>query len=148
MTITVELKTKQSVSVKYLRAVCGVRYWEDATVNGVEDADGKLIPRGSGEKDHLGGGEWSPVIDLATGKIEGWPEGTTADIHYKVYDDGLYQLLDADRNVVAERNGYVIKMMCPEGGGYGDYVIMTVGADGTIAKWKVDLREFENEDPA
>jgi hypothetical protein len=144
--LTIEVVTKQRRPVKYLRAECGVRYWEDATVNGVEDADGKLIPCGSGERDDLGGGKWSPVIELATGKIEGWPQGTTADIHYKVCDDGLYQLLDADRNVVAEKDGYVINMMCPEGKGYGDYVIMKVGPDGVIANWEVDLREFESKE--
>ena len=34
-------------------------------------------------------------------------------------------------------------MMCPEKGGNGDYVIMNVGADGTIANWKTDLSDFE-----
>lgn len=32
-------KETKSVEVKYLRARCGVRYWEDATVNGEEDTD-------------------------------------------------------------------------------------------------------------
>ena len=126
----------QKLPVKFLRAECGVRYWEDATVNGVEDKDGSLIP--CRDKD-----TWAPVIDLATGKIEGWPEGTAADIHYKVCDDGCYSLLDADKEVVTSKDGYVVNMMCPEGKGYGDYIIMKVGADGTIANWKVDLREFE-----
>ena len=42
--ITLAVATTTRVPVKYLRAECGVRYWEDATVNGVEDTDGKLIP--------------------------------------------------------------------------------------------------------
>ncbi len=33
--------------------------------------------------------------------------------------------------------------MCPGGPGYGDYVIMAIGADGTIANWRVDLSDFE-----
>lgn len=132
----IEVATKSRLPVSYLRAVCHNRYWEDATVNGVEDTDGKLIPLREGDN-------WCPTIDLATGKIEGWPDGTTADIHYKVVDEGLYQLLDAHRQVVAEVDGYVINMMCPEGEGYGDYVIMKVGPDGTIANWKVDLSPFE-----
>lgn len=134
--LVIEVATKQRVPVKFLRATVGARYWEDATVNGVEDTEGDLIPCRDGIN-------WRPLIDLATGRIVDWPEGTTADIHYKSCDDNLFELLDADGHVVAKRGGYVIKMMCPEGNGYGDYVIMNVGADGTIANWKVDLREFE-----
>lgn len=66
---------KQDVEVKYLRVRCGVRYWEDATVNGVRDDDGSRIPCRDG------GGNWCPTIDLGTGKIENWPEGTTARLH-------------------------------------------------------------------
>lgn len=143
------LKETKSVPVKYIRARCGVRYWEDARVNGEEDADGSRIPLREGtpaDNDNLGGGNWRPTIDLDTGKIEGWPEGTTASIHYKVCDDGDYELLDADRNVVASIDGYVPSLMCPEGNGYGDYVIMEIAADGTIAKWVADLSEFEKTD--
>lgn len=143
------LKETKSVPVKYIRARCGVRYWEDATVNGEEDKDGSRIPLREGtaaDNDDLNGGNWRPTIDLDTGKIEGWPEGTTASIHYKVCDDGDYELLDADRNVVASVYGYVPSLMCPEGNGYGDYVIMEIAADGTIAKWKADLSEFEKTD--
>jgi hypothetical protein len=137
--ITIEVTTKRKVPVKYLRAECAVRYWEDASVNGVEDTDGKLIPLREGDN-------WAPTIDLATGKIENWPQGTTAQIHYKVCDEGKYLLLDADRSEVCIKDGYVISMMCPEGEGYGDYVIMNVAEDGTIDKWEVDLSEFEASD--
>lgn len=141
----------KSVPVKFIRARCGVRYWEDATVNGVEDADGSRIPCRKGtaaDNNNLGGGDWCPTIDLESGKIVGWPEGTTASIHYKVCDDGDYALLDAEQNVVAEIHGYVPSLMCPELEGFGDYVIMEIGADGAIAKWKADLSEFEKDDDA
>lgn len=134
--ITIEVTTKRRIPVKYLRAECGVRHWEDAIVNDVEDSDGKLIPLRNGDT-------WDVTIDLATGKIEGWPEGTAADIHYKVCDAGVYTLLDDARLQIKSIDGYVPKMMCPEGNGFGDYVIMKIAADGTIAKWKADLSEFE-----
>ena len=124
--LVIKVTTKKRVRVKFLQARCGVRYWEDATVNGIADADGKLIPFRDGDN-------WVPLIELATGKIVNWPNGTTADIHYKVCDDGSYQLLGDGGHVVLERDGYVIDMMCPEGAGYGDYVIMKVGEDGAIA---------------
>lgn len=146
-TLTLKVKRETLVPVHFLRAECGVRYWEDGTVNGVEDTDGSRIPlRDPKPNDHLGGGTWHLTIDLHTGKIEGWPHGTTADVHYKVCDDGLYSLLDANRAVVKTIDGYVIGMMCPEGKGYGDYVIMKIAEDGTIANWRVDLSDFEERE--
>ncbi len=132
----VVVTAKSEAEVKYLRATCGVRYWEDATVNGKEDTDGTLIPLRDGDT-------WKVTINLATGIIEGWPEGTTAEIHYKVCDEGIYELLDAERNVVMQHDGYVINMMCPEGRGYGDYVIMNIDGDGRIDNWLVDTRDIE-----
>lgn len=143
------LKEERSVLVKYLRARCGVRYWEDGHINGKEDADGSRIPLREGtaaDNDSLGGGNWCPTIDLDTGIIENWSKGTIASIHYKVCDDGDYELLDADRNVIKAIEGYVPSLMCPEGEGYGDYVIMNIDGDGRIAKWRADLSEFEKQE--
>ena len=132
------VKAANAIEVKYLRARCGVRYWEDATVNGVEDTDGN-VPCREGEN-------WCPLINLETGKIENWTEGVTADIHYKVCDDGEYDLLDAEKNVVTSIDGYVPNMLSPEENGYGDYVIMHVGTDGVIQGFRADLKYFEGGD--
>lgn len=141
------VKTTQRVPVKYLRAECGVRYWEDAEVNGEEDTDGSRIPcRRQEPNDKDGGGIWEPVIDLETGVIENWPAGTVASIHYKVCDDSAYELLDAERKVVKRIEGYVPDIMCPEGTGYGDYVIMEIDGNGKIADWEIDLKEFEKDE--
>ncbi len=140
------IRTDKFVEVKYLRARCGVRYWEYAIINGVRDEDGSRIPCREGtaaDNDHLGGGNWRPTIDLDTGRIENWPEGTTAQIHYKICDDGDYELLDAGRNVVKSIDGYVPAIMCPGDDGHGDYVIMNVGANGAIEDWRATLTEFE-----
>lgn len=138
MSITIELNQTVAKGVQYLKAECGVRYWEDGEVNGVEDEDGNLIPLRVGDT-------WVPTIDLETGIIQGWPDGTTADVHYKVCDDGQYSLLDADRNVIRSIEGYVPPMMSPGGSGYGDYVIMKIGPDGKIENWAVDLEYFTEE---
>lgn len=135
----VTVSVKREVEVVHLRARCGVRYWEDATVNGSSDDDGSRIPCRNGDN-------WCPTIELATGRIMNWPEGTTADIHYKVCDDGNYELLDKRRNVVKSIDGYVPDCMCPGGEGYGDYVIMTIGAGGVIANWRAALSDFERDD--
>lgn len=136
ISVNVTFTTKQSVPVRYLQAECGVRYWEDATVNGVEDADGTLIPCRDGDS-------WSPLIDLETGKIENWRQGVTASIHYKVCDDGVYMLLNEAKEEVHRIDGYVPEMLSPKDNGFGDYVIMDVDADGMIQGWKADLRAFE-----
>lgn len=130
------VKTTEMKPVKYLRAMCDVRYWEDAEINGVVDENGSLIPCRNGDT-------WDITIDLDTGKIENWPDGTTADVHFKVCDAGAYQLQDPEGIGVADLEGYVPDMLSPGGDGYGDYVIMKIGPDGQIENWKADLSPFE-----
>jgi len=135
-----KIKSLKEVEVKTLIVDAGVRYWEDAEVNGVDDENGDLIPCRDGDS-------WKPIIDLETDIIANWKQGVTADIHYKVCDDGTYKLLDADGNEVVSIDGYVPDIMCPIGEGFGDYIIMKVDENGQIGSWKVgDLSEFSFED--
>jgi hypothetical protein len=127
---------KKEVELKTLHVEAGVRYWEDATVNGKEDVDGLLIPCKDGDT-------WKPIIDIDNGQILNWNKGTEADIHYKVCDDGSYFIKDADGETVLSIEGdYVPKLMCPKGEGYGDYIIMDVDKDGFIGNWKANLNGF------
>lgn len=141
------MKTTVEVEVTYLRARCGVRYWEGARVNGERDTDGSRIPCRKGtaaDNSRLGGGDWCPTIELATGKILNWPEGTTADLHYKVCDDGNYELLNADYEVVKAIDGCVPAMLCGDSG--DDYVDISIGSDGVIENWVINLSDFERDD--
>ncbi len=119
-----------------------VRYWDDAEINGIQDSeDGLLMPFQSGES-------WCPVIDLETGMIHGWPKGTTADIHYKVFDDGDYWLSDIGGNRVAKWKGLCVPdaFLCVGDRGYGDYIIMKVDGAGMIEGWtqpEIDPEEWE-----
>jgi len=131
----VTIKTTKKIKVKYLQVKAGVRYWEDATVTDVEDEQGDLIPCRVDDN-------WCPLIDLDTGQILNWKEGTKADIHYKVCDEGVYALLDESKNVVVEYEGYVPNSMSPKDSGFGDYIIMDVDEKGFIAKWEPDLTDF------
>ncbi len=136
----ITITTTAEVDVKFLRASCGRCYWEDATVDGVEDIDGTLIPCRIGDN-------WCPLIDLETGVILNWTQGKTADIHYKVCDEGVYELLTAGMHCVKKIEGYVPDIMCPDENGYGDYVIMKVDASGKIANWHgYRLEAFENSE--
>jgi hypothetical protein len=114
----------------YIEVSAEVRYWEDATVNGAEDNEGALIPCREARY-------WTPTIRLADGLVMDWPQGTTADIHYKVCDAGEYWLLDDERERVAKWSGFYVPddFLCHGDNGYGDYIIFKVGADGLIEKY-------------
>ena len=132
-----KIKIEKEVEIWAVQVHAGVRYWEDATVNGVEDTDGKLIPFRNGDY-------WRPLIDIDNGVIIGWPKGTTADVHYKVCDDGSYYLKDRDGNdVMCIENDYVPNNLIP--GEDGDYIIMQIDGQGRITNWeKPSFRDFEN----
>lgn len=123
---------------EYIEVYAGVRYWEDATVNDVEDHDGNLIPFRRGNC-------WCPKIELKTGRILDWPEGVTADIHYKVCDNGRYWLLNSLGNRIASRDGYVPnEFLCHGCSGYGDYIIMTIDSNGFIQEYSRPTINYED----
>jgi hypothetical protein len=115
----------------YLVVEANVRYWEDATINGAEDINGDLTPCRSGDL-------WNPVIDTETGQIQRWPQGTVASIHFKVCDGGKYWIVDDEGNMLAKWKGHYVpdSILAIKDRGYGDYIILEVGADGVIRGWK------------
>lgn len=137
----------------YLKVNAGVRYWDDAKVNGEYDTNcedlenpdaAPTIPCAEyvGEQNRVLHGEnwrWRPLIDIETGQIVNWKKGTTAHIHYKVCDDFQCDILDKDKNIITSYDGYVPKIMCPADEGYGDYIIMDVDENGFIQKWNKGL---------
>lgn len=122
---------------KYIIVEAGVRYWEDASVNGVEDTNGTLIPARKGWI-------WRPTIEIATGVIIDWPADTTAKIHYKVCDAGEYWLADENQNVVAKYSDYYVpSCLAVNGRGYGDYIIMNVLEGGQIEGWDSSTIDYD-----
>lgn len=116
---------------KFLIVEAGVRYWDDAVVNGEQDTeDGDLIP--FNDK-----GIWRPIIRLQDGQILNWPEGVTADIHYKVCDSGEYFLSEDSVTKNWKWKGHYVpnRLLCVGDNGYGDYIIFKVGQDGKIIDW-------------
>lgn len=122
--------TAGEARAEYIEVCADVRYWEDASVNGVDDDSGTLIPFRKGDS-------WCPVIRLADGRVMDWPVGMAASIHYKVCDAGEYWLLDFELRRIAKWGGYYVPndFLCHGDSGYGDYIIFKVGADGVIANW-------------
>ena len=138
MSLTVSVTTE--VPVKFLVAEMQVRYWEDGIVNGDrDDEDSPTMPFASGEM-------WRIIVDLETGKILHWPTGVTAETHFKVCDAGVYRLLKEDGTIVKEVECYVPTMLAPNGGGFGDYVILKIDGTGQIDGWTPDLSYFEERD--
>lgn len=115
----------------YIEVEAGVRYWEDATINGQSDDNGTLTPLKRGDC-------WCPVIRLADGMVVDWPAGTEADIHFKVCDAGEYWLLDENKQRIAKWGGYYVPddFLCHGGNGYGDYIILKISAEGFVQKWQ------------
>lgn len=132
------MKFKRMVEVEsdatHLLAEMGVRYWEDATVNGEDENDN------SPTMPFAKNGIWLIKIDLESGAISDWPRGITAETHYKVCDDGVYSLLDGE-TLIQMKDGYVPSML-----GGGDYVKLSIGADGVIANWQADLEYFGEDE--
>mgnify|MGYP000150305495 CR=1 FL=1 len=62
-------KVEKEIEIRFLKVKCGVRYWEDGKVNGVEDTGGDLIPLREGDY-------WCPLIEVDTGIIQDWAKGT------------------------------------------------------------------------
>jgi len=126
-------------NVSYIEVEAGVRYWEDASVNGVnEDNDAPTIYGAHGET-------WKVSIRLRDGLILGWPKGTTASVHYKVCDAGEYWLGHEGGRVAKWSGSYVPSdFLCQGDDGYGDYIIMNIGADGIIEGYQVpELSEVD-----
>jgi hypothetical protein len=127
------IKTEIQVEIKTLEVIASVRYWEDAIINGVKDEEGKLTPFKRGNL-------WCPIIDIDTGIIRDWPKETTAKIHFKICDAGSYFVKDDRGNLILSiEQDYVPPVLCPEEGGYGDYIIMNIDQNGQIKNWKPDF---------
>lgn len=122
---------------KYFRVDAGPRYYEDSEVNGekdvsVEEIQQGIMPRMPFVIKENNEYRWQFDIDLETGKIVDWPNGTTADIFYKVCDDGTYAILDENKNILEERNCYVPDILSFAENNFGDYIEFNVKSDGTI----------------
>lgn len=120
------IKIQKEFDIKYLEVDAYVRYWEDAEVNGViEDSENPTIPGINGEM-------WNITINVDTGHIIGWPKGVTANVHYKVCDEGTYTLKDQDMQEIVRVESYVPECLSPLDSGYGDYIIMEINGEGKI----------------
>ena len=136
----IELTVKKEFEVETLLIDANVRYWEDATVNGISDINGDLIPCRNGDS-------WRPIINIDSGLITNWEKGKSASIHYKVCDDGEYWLQDIEGNKIVKAKGYYVPdFLAIEDSGLGDYIIFNVDKRGLINNWRFDVNCFIDEE--
>lgn len=137
---------EKTIDIRYICADLGVRYWEDAEINGEDDISYDEQETGAKPRVPLAVENpnsrykddkyrWVIKIDTETGNILGWPNGVTADIHYKVCDDGTYWLEGENGNKYHEIDNYVPKLFDFCNDSYGDYIIMTIDELGHIKEW-------------
>ncbi len=70
-----------------------------------------------------------------------WPIGTTAKVNYKVVDEGIYALLDDEKNVIVKFQSYVPSCL---GDKYNDYISLEIDANGTIANFDFSDKDAED----
>lgn len=134
---------------KILKISAGVRYYEDATINGVDDISYEEQKQGIqprvpcvvedlNEKNIEDKWKWCPEIDAETGVVLNWTKGVKANIHYKVCDECEIEYF-VDGEFVCDNDGYFYcpDFLCPDDEGYGDYIIMTINEEGQIADWNL-----------
>ncbi len=139
MKVEAEITKKMVINAKYLVADMGVRYYEDAEVNGVEDDDDNpKIPCVDKYR------RWIIKIDIDNGTIVNWDGKTEAVVHYKVCDDGTYSLYDDDMDLINTFEDYVPEILSQDDYGYGDYVYLTIDKDGHIKNWNVTEKMIQH----
>lgn len=106
-----------------------VAYWTDAEVNGVREDEDVFKLRMPGQK----GGTIDWDIDPKTGQIIDWPVGTTARTWYKVVDRFSY-----DYGRFHYGPDYVPDFFSIDDKSFGDYVYLTINAEGKIKGWSED----------
>lgn len=97
------------------------------------------------------GNVWDATIDISTGEIVGWPKGVKgAKLDIKVRDEGSYYLLDADMNVVGEKEEDYVPDIIPN---VGDYVTLEISDVGLVRNFmarehfvKERIKQFFGDD--
>lgn len=150
-----KILVEKDVILKKIKVSAGVRYWNDCQYS--EDG-GKTWVKAEDDteeisnefkahipfvyKEDIGyglGDYWHFTIDIDTGQIKDWPKGYCIQTNFKVCDDGLYQILDQNWEVVWDsiKSGdyYVPGFLDLEDDGYGDYIFIDVDENGYIHNW-------------
>jgi hypothetical protein len=75
------------------------------------------------------------------------PKGETANVHYKVCDEGIYWFEDTEGNEIHKIECYVPELFDYCNDSYGDHIIMTTDENGHIEEW-YNTDEYQSTEDA
>ena len=102
---------------------------EDSTVNGEEDSrESPRMPCLTQVVPELEW-RWRISVDVETGEVISWPQGVNATTNYKVVDECQLHFGAFDYD------GYVPDFLGIDDESWGDYICITIRADGFIENW-------------
>jgi hypothetical protein len=112
-------------TAKTIKIIVPQRYEEVQIINGVEYPENSKLEM---------------LIDVDNGMAFGWKVATHID--WKICDEGIYQLLDEDENLLDEIYEDYIPDIIPNE--FGDYLDLKINKDGFIERWKrgVEVSSF------
>lgn len=119
---------KSTVEARYIQCVLAVRYDEEDIPND--------FPFRSGDV-------WNVTLDIDERRIVDWPAGHSAHVYMKVCDNGSYRLMDANKNLIADRENDYVPGCIP--GEYGDYIDFEILNDGTLKDWEPEKDDIEDD---
>lgn len=73
-------------------------------------------------------------IDIETGTIQNW-NGKEVGLYDKLRDEGTYELIYGEDVIAQYDHEYVPDFLCIGEECYGDYIALSVNADGSINDW-------------
>lgn len=140
------------VNIHYVKCYLFPNWWEDSDVSkdGSEFEEGSLdnmpqsmlldwTPQISDYENFKGQKCFFMKINPDTGQIENWEKGYKMNIYWKVVDEGIYEYIDDNENIIKKFDtDYVPRYLAIEEEGYGDYVIMNVDENGFIQNWSTE----------
>ena len=138
-----------------IKVQAGVRYWVDceySTDNGVtwihpDDTNDddltvrKLLPCVEYLEKECAW-YWCLNVDYDTGRIENWENGFIVKAFFKVCDDGRYQIIDDNDNIIWDsdidsNSSYVPRFLEIDSSNFGDNIYITINGDGIIKDWEI-----------
>jgi hypothetical protein len=139
---TIEIHETKEIEITYMKVNVTPRYWEDAklTIDGVEID----METGFTQFPFFYKNRWIFKIDVDKGVILDWPKNCEVRTFFKVCDDGYYDLLDSNNNIIREYSEiYVPSCLGIDEPSGGDYLNISVNSEGQILNW--NKKSFEKD---
>ena len=82
---------------------------------------------------------WEITVNLKSHQVLEWEKDFGGlNLSAKVTDNGIYTLLDKDKNDIWCIKGYAPNSFIPEKDGFGDYINLYINEDGIVENWYDD----------